>query len=49
MFNFAFGVTTGIVIGVAGSFVAVIIAAVVVEDSTETQDMLIKIFETFND
>ena len=35
MMNFAFGLTTGIVAGIAGSFVATIVAMVVLEDSPE--------------
>lgn len=46
MFNFAFGLTTGFALGVIGSFAAVVVASVIVEDSPETRDMLVKIIKT---
>ncbi len=44
MINFAFGLTLGIVVGAASTFVAGILVAVVVEDSPNILDTIKEIY-----
>lgn len=44
MLKFAFGLSTGVLVGIAGSTVAVVLAAVIIEDSPEIRKMITEIY-----